>query len=71
MNTSSTFPFAPHWTAQDLADAVPLRLFELFAFDADAAGAIPGRSANQPPRRGLRGAYLRNGELAASFRVRC
>lgn len=71
MDTSSTFPFAPHWTAQDLADAVPLRLFELFAFDADAAGAIPGRSANQPPRRGLRGAYRRNGELPASFRVRC
>ena len=71
MNTSSTFPFATHWTAQDLVDAVPLRLFELFAFDAGLAGAVPGRSANQPPRPGLRGAYLRNGELAASFRVRC
>lgn len=71
MDTSSIFPFAPHWTAQDLADAVPLRLFELLAFDAGAAGATAGRSANQPPRRGLRGAYRRNGELPASFRVRC
>ena len=70
MNTSSTFPFAPHWTAQDLADAVPLRLFELFAFDAGADGADLDRSANHLPRRNWRGAYLRVGELPAFIRVR-
>lgn len=70
MNTKTTFPFAPHWTAQQLADAVPLRLFELFAFDAGADGADLDRSANQLPRRGLRGAYLRIAELPARIRVR-
>ena len=69
MNTSSTFPFAPQWTAQQLVDAVPLRLFGLLAFDADAQGADLARSANQPPRRSWRGAYRRNSELPASFRV--
>jgi len=69
MNTTSTFPYRLHWTAQDIADAVPLRLFELFSFDAGADGADLERSANQLPRRHWRGAYLRIGELPASFRV--
>ncbi len=71
MKTPSTFPFAAHWTAQDLADAVPLRLFELFAFDADGDGAHLGRVANHAPRRSLRGAYLRNSALPAFIRVHC
>jgi len=69
MNTPTTFPFAAHWTAQELADAAPLRLFELFAFDAHANGADLARLANQPPRRGLRGGYLRNSALPAFIRV--
>jgi len=69
MNTTSTFPYRLHWTAQDIADAVPLRLFELFSFDAGADGADLERSANQLPRHSWRGAYLRIGELPASFRV--
>lgn len=69
MNTSSTFPFALHWTAQELADAVPLRLFELFAFDAGADGADLDRCANQLPRRRRRGGYLRPTELPAFIRV--
>ncbi|MFC5571070.1 hypothetical protein ACFPN1_13470 [Lysobacter yangpyeongensis] len=45
MNTQSLHP-QPHWSSQDLADAVPRRLSELFApvlmtFDgADAANGI-------------------------------
>ena len=69
MKTTSIFPYRLHWTAQDIADAVPLRLFELFSFDAGADGADLDRSANHLPRRNWRGAYLRIGELPASFRV--
>ena len=70
MNTTSTFPYRLHWTAQDIADAVPLRLFELFSFDAGAGGADLDRSANHLPRRNWRGAYLRVSELPAFIRVR-
>jgi hypothetical protein len=34
MNADVYFPSQLHWTAQQLAEAVPLRLHELFAFDA-------------------------------------
>ena len=34
MNADVYFPSQLHWTAQELAEAVPLRLHELFAFDA-------------------------------------
>ena len=40
MNASVFFPSQPHWTAQELAEAVPLRLHELFAFDAGRGGAL-------------------------------
>jgi hypothetical protein len=40
MNANVFFPSQPHWTAQELAEAVPLRLHELFAFDAIRNGAI-------------------------------
>lgn len=70
MKTVSKISFFPNWTAQDLADAVPLRLFELFAFDAGANGAALDRCANQLPRRRLRGDYLRISELPACIRVR-
>lgn len=75
MNTSSTFPSSPftsglNWTSQDLADAVPLRLFELFGFDAGPNGAdVSGRCANQRPRRAWRREYLRTAELPAFIRV--
>lgn len=59
------FPAQLHWSAQDLADAVPLRLFELFAFDP--ADAMP--SANRAPAsRTDRRAYLPTAQ-AGLFRV--
>ena len=70
MKTSSTFPFNLHWTSQDIADAVPLRLFELFAFDAGPGGAgLAGRCANQSPRRAWHRGYVPAAELPAFVRV--
>ena len=40
MNANVFFPSQPHWTAQELAEAVPLRLHELFAFDAGRNGVF-------------------------------
>jgi hypothetical protein len=59
------FPAQLHWSAQDLADAVPLRLFELFAFDP--ANAMP--SANRAPTRSGRRGYLPSMPLSALFHV--
>jgi hypothetical protein len=59
------FPAQLHWSAQDLADAVPLRLFELFAFDP--ADAMP--SANRTPARTGRRGYLPSAPLSALFHV--
>jgi hypothetical protein len=68
MNASSHFPASLHWSAQELAAAVPLRLFELLDFDAPRADA---RAANTPatPRRALRQGYVRNAALPAHFHV--
>ncbi|HEX2597097.1 MAG TPA: hypothetical protein VHL61_11615 [Luteimonas sp.] len=50
MNAFAVFPERLHWNPQQLTDAVPLRLHELFAFEAAAhAGAANG--ALPPPRR--------------------
>ncbi|RPE75825.1 hypothetical protein [Vulcaniibacterium tengchongense] len=68
VNHAHAFPFDLHWSAQDLADAVPLRLHEIVRFDAalpDAANA-----AAPAPRRGLRQGYLRRGELPDFVRIR-
>ena len=68
MNASSHFPASLHWSAQELAAAVPLRLFELLDFDAPIADA---RAANSTPvpRRALREGYARNAALPAHFHV--
>jgi len=60
------FPAQLHWSAQDLADAVPLRLFELFAFDP--ADAMP--SANRAPAGTHRRGYLPAAPLSTLFHVR-
>ena len=60
------FPETLHWNAQDIADAVPLRLFELYAFDP--ADARP--CANRAPARAVRRSYLPPQPQAALFRVR-
>jgi hypothetical protein len=56
MNADVYFPSQPNWTAQELAEAVPLRLHELFAFDAgrdvdasNASHALPQRAGYLPP----------------------
>ena len=56
MNADVYFPSQLNWTAQELAEAVPLRLHELFAFDAgrdvDASNGnhvLPQRSGYLPP----------------------
>lgn len=70
MNTKPTFPYALSWTPQDIADAVPLRLFELFGFNAGPNGTdVVDRCANQLPRRTLRNGYLRQRDLPAFVRV--
>lgn len=61
------FPFHLHWTPEQLAGSVPLRLFELPLFDASEHGAP--HSANQPRRRSLAGSYAPRDLLAPCFRV--
>ena len=55
MNASNLLPLHPHWDADALADAVPLRLFELLDFDAPD-GAARG-VATVPVPRAWHGAY--------------
>lgn len=68
MYAPSYFQFPQRWTSQDLADAVPLRLHEMFDFDADRDGIEA--AANSVPRARLTHGYLRVGELSPMFRVR-
>lgn len=62
----AVFPFDLRWTAQDLADAVPLRLHPLLRFDA-ASPAPAARDA--APRRGWRNAYAPRTAAALLFRI--
>lgn len=73
MNTRSPFPFPDqlNWTSQDLADAVPLRLSELFAFDASLAGIVASDSANPTAAtRAQQGSYLPAPPSSTGFRIR-
>ena len=65
---SDVFPFRLHWDSQDLADAVPLRLFELVDFAADGAAACANAGSMPRPARHGRG-YLPVPAFAAFFRV--
>ena len=66
------FSFPQRWDAQDLADAMPLRLrlSQMVDFDAVRAGATA--SANTPARRSraVQRGYARISELPALFRIR-
>ena len=68
MKAPNTFPFDLHWTCEDLAGAMPLRLSELFDFEA---APLPP-SANSEPAPTA--AWRRNGYVRdaapLSFRVR-
>jgi hypothetical protein len=67
--SSDVFPFRLHWDSQDLADAVPLRLFELVDFAADD-GAAACANAGAMPRPARRGCgYLPAPAFATLFRV--
>ncbi|MDI9237685.1 hypothetical protein QLQ15_02025 [Lysobacter sp. LF1] len=64
--TSNRFPLT-HWNAQELADAVPLRLFELIDFDADVAHAA---NHTAPTRPQWRQGFIATAALPALVRVR-
>ena len=70
MDTFAYFPARPHWTAQQLTDAVPLRLHQLFAFDA--ATSADSRAAANGERRRARAtaAYAARSALPARFGIR-
>jgi len=60
-------PFeALHWSAQDLADAVPQRLHVLFADGLP----LPANDPRMPAARAWQGGYLRRRDLPAHVRVR-
>lgn len=68
MNATPAFPFRLHWSPQALADAMPLRVHELFA-----PGTVPPPAGNQariaPPPRPLRAGYRPLAPLPPRFRV--
>lgn len=68
MNAFARFPAHLHWTAQQLADAVPMRLHELFAFDA--ARAELRAAANTPRATPRRDGYLHRAPVFQRFHVR-
>lgn len=66
----SAFPFNLHWTCDQLADSVPLRLFEIALSEIMPCG--DGRiaaSANHAPPPPRRCGYAPAGALSALFRV--
>lgn len=71
MSTYPNFPSHPHWSAHDLAAAVPLRLFELYRFEADEADDVgnAARFVRVKPARDFRGGYLRPEPLPTRFSV--
>ena len=70
MRTPIATPFDQlHWSAQDIADAVPLRLHEIDLFDA-ATLRDARSSANASREPHLRHAYLPNDALPARFGIR-
>ena len=70
MNAFAHFPAALHWNAQQLADAVPLRLSQLLAFDRArdiGSVAVANRNARKPRREA---GYVHAPVLHARFNVR-
>ena len=66
MNADVYFPPQLHWSAQELAEAVPLRLHELFAFDAGRDAGASNANQALPQREG----YLPALPASPFFRVR-
>lgn len=69
MNAFAHFPSQLHWNAQQLADAVPPRLHELYAFDArrDIAPRAAANTTRKPPART---GYLHRHATLPPFRIR-
>jgi hypothetical protein len=51
-NAANAYDFAPHWNAQELTDAVPLRLHQLIDFNHDGERAVSANAA--APKRSPR-----------------
>jgi hypothetical protein len=68
MNAFAPFPALLHWDAQQLADAVPPRLHQLYAASATAAARIPAANAARLARRAPSRPYLRGAALPR-FRI--
>ncbi len=70
MKTGTPFPSRLRWTAQNLVDAIPLRLSQAIDFVA-AAGARGENDSrfDSPSRRKLRGCYLPGRTSLPLFRV--
>lgn len=68
MKSSEYFDFPIHWTANDLAAAVPVRLSQLFAFDAALHGPAPA-CANAAPMRPWRVDYGPEAATPLPFRI--
>ena len=70
MNAFPATPFDTlHWTAQDIADAVPLRLHQIALFDAADARDDNASAANEPRQR-LRIAHGYRGDAVPARRFR-
>ena len=69
MTIATAFPFPLHWTSDDLADAVPPRVHELFAFDAATGDHAPSANAPAKAVRRPAGRYLRDRSPGALFRI--
>ena len=70
MNAFDHFPAHLHWNAQQLADAVPLRLHELLVADV-IAGAPAPQAANRTTTAMRRASgYLAATSLPIHFRIR-
>ena len=70
MDTFAYFPARPHWTAQQLTDAVPLRLHELYAFDATRDTADCAAANGERNRRQAARSYAARSALPARFGIR-
>ena len=68
MHVSLDSPFDRlHWTSQDIADAVPLRLYQIDLFDA--ASHVDANASNEPRQR-LRIAHGYRSDAAPTERFR-
>ena len=69
MNAFAQFPAHLHWTAQQLADAVPPRLSELYAFDVARDGAAPAANREHRAARRKPG-YVVHRAMDSRFTIR-